>query len=530
VGYRHSFTLGAVVVALLAAPVWADVAGNPHAALVALAGGTAGAPPRLVVRVRPGVRLHEVVAGSWLVEAPAAAAAHVMAVQGALNAGGPADLAPFLTVTPALPDLASSLGMDRDFVLTLADPSAAGDMLAVLAACVSVVEVVEPLSAGFFTDHAVEFSIPSDPLFGSQFALRNTGQSVQGQIGVAGADIDAPEAWSRFVNRRPVVVALLDSGVANHPDLTGRLVPGWNTALNTSFTGDENSSHGTHLAGIIGAVSNNGVGVAGVWPTARIMPVKVSNAAGSIWMDWVASGIVWAADHDADILSISIGFNSPNAALTSAIQYASAQGCLIVASSGNVPSSPIVAPGRFPEVLCVGATDNRDVLVNFSATGPELDVVAPGYEIISTWHQWFAPNTYQYKSGTSQAVPHVAAVAAMVMSVNPWLSAAQTRMILLATTDDLGPDGWDPQYGHGRLDAGRAVAMAAAFNNPSGNPVTGCPADFNRDGRLTSEDFFLFLEFYVAKDPRADLVWPLGVWNGDDFLKYTDRYAAGCTP
>lgn len=469
--------------------------------------------------------------GSWIVDAPAASRTHVMAVQIALNGGGGVvGVAPFLTVTPAALDLASTLGMDRDYTLTLGNPAAAGDILAALDASDSVIHEVQTAESGFFTDEASENATLTDPLFGSQYALRNTGQTVQGEMGEAGADIDAMTAWARYESRRPVVVALLDSGVANHPDLAGRLIPGWNTQLNSGFTGDENSSHGTHLAGIIGGVSNNGVGIAGVWPSARIMPIKVSNATGYIGMDWVASGIVWAADHGANVLSISIGFNAPSAALTSAVQYAAEQGCLIVASSGNVPTSPIVAPGRFPEVICVGATDNRDDWVTFSATGPELDLVAPGYDVLSTWHQWNMPNTYQYKSGTSQAVPHVAATAAMVMSVNPWLNPAQTRMILLASVDDLGPRGWDPQFGHGRLDAGRAVAMASSLYHGANNQVPGCLADFNRDGRLNSDDYFMYLALFVDQDPRADLVWPIGVWNGDDFLKYTEWYVAGCGP
>jgi len=336
-------------------------------------------------------------------------------------------------------------------------------------------------------------------------------------------------AWSRVGAIDPVVVAVIDSGVATtHPDLAQAVLPGWNVVTGTGETGDEVSSHGTHIEGIIGA-SHNGRGVAGIDPAARILPVKVTNLFGSTGSSWVASGVVWAADHGARILNISIGFTADNQTLRSAIQYAAGRGCVIVCSAGNVPTSPIVYPGRYPEVIAVGATDNRDALWAQSATGAELDLVAPGVDIVSTWHKAASPSTFAFQTGTSQAAPQVAGVAALVMSVAPELTAPQVRLILEVSVRDLGPPGWDDQHGYGRIDALRAVTLATSFVAPSTPAHGSCRVDLNHDGVISPGDFLLYVQYYAAGDPRADFALPHGTISTTDFFQFSTEYSAGCS-
>lgn len=488
---------------------------------------------RVVVRLRPGVALIVDASGVWRVwstDTPGHRAASLEAIlNGAgLRGGSVTRIMPGLAIAPQQPALAHALGLDRDYILLASDPAVVGELLVALRACPAVVESAERDEAGVLHDGSSEYSMPNDALFPSQFALRNTGQSIQSVLGVSGADINALRAWDLFVPKRSVVVAVIDSGVAAHPDLANRLVPGWNVAYNNNQTGDEISSHGTHLAGIIAAVTNNGQGIAGLCSRAFIMPVKATNNFGTTGTAWVAAGIIWAADHGAQILNVSIGFDTGTQQLLSAVQYATSRGCIVVASAGNTPTAPIGAPGRYAEAIAVGATNNLGVLALFSATGPELDLVAPGQDVISTWHTTFEPNSYQFKSGTSQAAPHVAGVAAMVMCAVPNLSAEQVRAVLFTSARDLGTPGWDPIYGYGRLDAGRAMEVANWYLNPSGPHTGTCQADLNHDGRVTSDDFFLYVGYYTTKDSRADIASPFGVWNTDDFFKYMDWYQAGC--
>jgi len=265
--------------------------------------------------------------------------------------------------------------------------------------------------------------------------------------------IQAPTAWSTTVGSSNVVVAILDTGVdSNHEDLAANIVPGWNTYNNNSSTMDV-SGHGTAVAGTAAAVSNNGVGVASVCWSCRIMPIRVSDMTGYATYSAIANGLTWAADHGARVANISY-IVSDSSAVTSAAQYFQGKGGVVTSSAGNY-STFSNSPDN-PYILTVSATDYFDVIYSYSNTGKNIDVAAPG-DSVSTQ----MGGGYVSTGGTSYSAPIVAGVAALVMSVNPQLSGDQVQNIVKQSADDLGAPGWDPIYGAGRVNAARAVSMAA---------------------------------------------------------------------
>jgi len=276
--------------------------------------------------------------------------------------------------------------------------------------------------------------------------------------------IQAPTAWSTTVGSSNVVVAILDTGVdANHEDLAGKIVPGWNSYANNSATTDV-SGHGTAVAGTAAAASNNGLGVASVCWLCRIMPIRVSDMTGYATYSSIANGLTWAADHGARVANISYVV-SDSSTVTSAAQYFQGKGGVVTSSAGNYSTFSNSADN--PYVLTVSATDYFDVIYSYSNTGKNIDVAAPG-DSFSTQ----MGGGYVSTGGTSYSAPIVAGVAALVMSANPSLSADQVQNIVKQSADDLGATGWDPVYGTGRVNAARAVSMAAAGGTVDTIPPT----------------------------------------------------------
>lgn len=275
--------------------------------------------------------------------------------------------------------------------------------------------------------------------------------------------IQAPSAWITNTGSSDVVIAIVDTGVdGTHEDLATKMVSGWNVYDNNSNTSDV-FGHGTKVAGTAAASSNNFIGVAGVAWGCKIMPVRISNTNGSATYSAMASGITWAANHGAKVANLSYVATS-SSTVRSAAQFMQSKGGVTVVAAGN--SSVFDSASDNPYVLTVSATDETDSLSYFSNTGNNIDLAAPEAAYSTRMN-----GGYTFAGGTSISSPAVAGVAALVLSVNPNLSPAEVQDILKRSADDLGPAGWDPSFGSGRVNAARAVAMAGGTPAPTPSPT-----------------------------------------------------------
>lgn len=275
-----------------------------------------------------------------------------------------------------------------------------------------------------------------------------------------------------------VTVAVLDTGAdLNHPDLKANLVGGYD-AIAKSNTPKDLNGHGTHVAGVIAAVTNNRQGVAGVAPGAKIMPIKVLGENGGGDLSSIADGIQWAVDHGALVINMSLGGPIESPTWAEAVKYAAKKNVVVVAAMGNErdQGNPKNQPAATPGVIAVGATDPQDKITSFSSFGEWISVAAPGYAIKSTFPtyacetsrafkknpEFFPPETkiaakYASISGTSQATPVVAGVVALMKAKQPGLTPAKARQALMRTAVDLGKKGFDEDFGAGRIDALKAL-------------------------------------------------------------------------
>ena len=283
-------------------------------------------------------------------------------------------------------------------------------------------------------------TIPYDPGWGYQYGLIN---------------INAPQGWDLNTGTAAVTIAIMDTGVdLTHPDLAAKIVPGYDFVNDDAIPQDDHG-HGTHVAGIAGAITNNTTGVAGVSWGARIMPVKVLDNAGSGTYADVAAGVIWAADQGAQVINLSLGGDVSSSTLENAINYAYGKGVTIVASSGNDGSSFVLYPARYPPVIAVGATDSNNNYASFSNYGLEVDLAAPGVAIYSTWI-----GGYNYDSGTSMAAPFVSGLAAILSGMHENSSPDTIAWEMQSTALDLGPAGVDPYFGHGLIQIDQAIQLA----------------------------------------------------------------------
>ena len=269
--------------------------------------------------------------------------------------------------------------------------------------------------------------------------------------------IGAGAAWG-VTRGAGVVVAVVDTGVAEAPDLAGRLLPGWNAIARSDDAADDNG-HGTHVAGTVAEVEGNGLAESGVAPEASILPVKVLDSTGSGSDVDVAAGIVWAADHGARIVNLSLGGGEASTVLADGVIYARSKGVLIVAAAGN-DGGAVGVPARLAGVLAVGAIDANQVRAPFSAGGRALDLVAPGVGILQQTLDGVGGYADRSWSGTSMASPHVAGVAALALAAGRATTALGVARLLTRTALDLGPPGRDPAYGAGLVRADAALGVA----------------------------------------------------------------------
>ncbi|WP_127533027.1 S8 family peptidase [Paenibacillus kobensis] len=268
--------------------------------------------------------------------------------------------------------------------------------------------------------------------------------------------IETEKGWNVGRGSDSVIVAVLDTGVqGDHPDLKGKLVRGTNIVTEGDYPEDD-VGHGTHVSGIIAASVNNGEGVAGLSWYNKIMPVKVLDSSGAGSTYSVAQGVIWATDHGAKVINMSLGNYAQADFLHDAVKYAFDHDVVLVAASGNDNTERPGYPAAYPEVFAVGATDQHSKRAAFSNYGDYVDVAAPGDAIAST----YPGNQYAALSGTSMASPHVAALAALIRSVNPELKNTEVMDIMRQTAHDLGTKGKDKYYGYGQIDVVKALNAA----------------------------------------------------------------------
>jgi subtilisin len=242
--------------------------------------------------------------------------------------------------------------------------------------------------------------------------------------------VGVPQLPSNLQKGTGVRVGVIDTGIdVNHPDLAGNYAGGINLVSSTSFPNDDNG-HGTHVSGTIAAV-NNSRGVVGIASQARLYAIKAFDREGNSSISDIVRGIEWAIRQNIQVLNLSFGSSEPSEALRSALAQAYRAGIVLVASAGNDGTgNSINYPARYAGVLAVGATTEGSRIASFSSRGRQLDVVAPGEDILSTGLR----GTYERLSGTSMSSPHVAGVAALIVSQYPSLTPRQVNSIIRRTS------------------------------------------------------------------------------------------------
>ncbi|WP_344649779.1 S8 family serine peptidase, partial [Cryptosporangium japonicum] len=299
----------------------------------------------------------------------------------------------------------------------------------------------------------------NDPYRASQWALTTLG---------------AEKTWPASTGTG-VTVAVVDTGVQrNHPDLAGTVLAGvdlvGDVPTSTDGSNDENG-HGTHVAGIVGAIANNQKGVAGLAPGVKILPVRVLDGDGAGYDSDIAQGIVKAVDRGVAVVNLSVG-GTEAGATASAVKYALSKNVVVVAAAGNErqDGNAISYPAADAGVIGVAATDSTNTDAPFSNTGSYVDLAAPGVGIWST----FKGSTYKQLSGTSMATPYVSAAAALAKSVSPGLTPATMTTLLQSTATDIGKAGRDDATGYGLVNPYAAVCSLVSCDGstPAPTPTT----------------------------------------------------------
>jgi len=320
------------------------------------------------------------------------------------------------------------------------------ETITTLLACPGI-RYAEPNYKAYIAD-----TIPSDPNWNVQYGLIN---------------IRAPQGWDLSTGSSSVTIAVVDTGVDfSHLDLTSKIVPGYDFVNNDAIAQDDNG-HGTHVSGIAAAISNNGLGISGVSWGAHIMPVKVLNAGGNGTFANVAAGIVWATDHGAQVINLSLGGSNPSQVLQDAVNYADSNGVVLVAASGNSGSNFVLYPARYPQVIAVGATDSSNAHAGFSNYGPQVDLSAPGTSIYST-----VIGGYGYLSGTSMSAPFVSGLAAILRGIPGNSSPGVIASEMESTALDLGTPGIDDVYGYGLIQMDAAIRAVLPVSTQTSTPTS----------------------------------------------------------
>ncbi|MCW5850450.1 MAG: S8 family serine peptidase [Anaerolineae bacterium] len=324
------------------------------------------------------------------------------------------------------------------------------------------VEYAEPnFIAHAFPDAPVVSATAPDDLKPSAASVNDPNANQQYSL----TKMQVYDAWD-LSKGDSVVIAVLDTGADfTHPDLQGKFVSRGKDFINRDDDATDDHGHGTHVSGIAAGATNNGVGIAGVGYNAKVLPGKVLAASGSGDFGAIASGITWAADQGVKVINMSLGGRYGAASMESAINYAWSKGVVVVCAAGNDASPSPSYPAAYENCISVVATDSSDRRASFSNYGSTVDVSAPGAGILST----VRGGKYEAWSGTSMASPNAAGVAALVWAAHPDWTNAQVRAALENTADNVGSAN---EFGHGRLNAYRAVSSGPISTPQPGQPTT----------------------------------------------------------
>jgi thermitase len=327
-------------------------------------------------------------------------------------------------------------------------------------------------------DYKVQaFVEPADPYYGASYTT-----SKYGNISQWGPQaVSAPSAWDLTSGNRNVVIAVVDTGLdSSHPDLASKVVGEYSYVGRSA---KDDFGHGTHVAGIAAAATNNNVGIAGMCPNCGILSVKVLDAQGSGYMSDVAAGITYAASHGARVINLSLGGSGHSETMRSALQYAVANNALPVCAMGNSGSSANTPePAYWYDCLTVVATEQNGARASFSNYGMKADVAAPGKAILSTMPTYSTTlNTsygyfqnYDALSGTSMATPMVSGIAGLILSRNPNLTSAQVKGLLISQSGD--SVNWSENLAFGVVNAAKSVSAAVRSDYGAPNPNLVSPA------------------------------------------------------
>ncbi len=359
------------------------------------------------------------------------------------------------------PARASELATARGLAVAAAAGAPATGMPSVVSTAGRAVDAV---LADLRADPAVEYAEPSyrvqlvaavsvnDPLTAGQYSLDQ---------------MRVRHAWA-VEKGGSGVVAVLDTGVmASHPDLSGRVLAGYDFVNDDTNAADDNG-HGTWVAGIIAAKPNDGYGIAGITWSDKILPIKIMTREGTGSTSDLINGIRWAADHGATVINMSVGGFPYSQGVQDAVNYAWNKGVVLVGAAGNNNRDEKFYPASMTNVVSVSATQVNDEFSHWSSYGAAVDVSAPGSSVqttnctVCTYADHDSWGSHTYISGTSFATPNVAGVVALIRARNPSWTPQQVVDRLINTVDDRGYAGWDKRYGRGRVNAYRALGGTMA--------------------------------------------------------------------
>ncbi|WP_280146855.1 S8 family peptidase [Priestia megaterium] len=278
------------------------------------------------------------------------------------------------------------------------------------------------------------FYTPNDPFFAYQYGPQK---------------VQAPDAWDVTTSNGNIKIAIIDTGVQlNHPELAIKLWPGYNF-VEGNLNPNDGNGHGTHVAGIAGALTENSLGIAGIAPSASIIPVRALDNSRNGTLSNIANAITYSTNAGAKVINLSLGSSQGSITLENAVNYAWNQGVVIVAAAGNEASNTLTYPAAYQNVIAVASTDINDQKSDFSNYGTWVEVSAPGSNILST----YTGSYYAYLSGTSMASPHVAGLAALLAAQGK--NNVQIKNTILSTCDPVPGTGL--YWIYGRINANRAV-------------------------------------------------------------------------